>query len=531
MDPSSEEEKTVDDTNTTPIVIEVPEHVSSNIELVHKIMLTDPEDDEEILCQTDGSLHILHDISDFMDQWHDTNSMKSGEMQVDVHSIQEVIAQTMEKAFFTKIEEELVQGDMNGIQQLLSDLYQKMKNLVPNRSDLHSYFQQDDITSCASIDNVMNVLIKAADALGNALESEHRSVSTLQWKQDAMIYMNNKTSIPYKFSTAEAFAVASSAFLLKKADLCHMDMVKFQMIQVSPMIRSNGKQYELDHFQKRHGSFDSMTSMKQLAGTWEWMERCIQDTTTPSTLATCLKTDGFVDDLLFPKARFAIPEVLALDLASIKSITAAVKGAVISSALFLHAGNICGIRSSQLRCEALSSDANHYREKIVSLILNGGGIGSERLKKDLSEAVCSFAQAIVAGGSSDSSTTLQESQITALSNCTASVLDGQDAVLTLLETRMKKLFKSIIVMDIHTQQVNVPDAMQTGLAVKSKVPNNPKKQRFMKQAIDEASKLGFSLLSMEIAETAYGAHKIISHCIHVYMEKVFVPTLNEMSMG
>lgn len=526
MNPESlSSEEANDGTSDAPMDDEVPEDLSSNIELVHKILLTDQEDDEEILSKTPGSMQILHDIADFMDQWHQTKAVKSGETQCDINSIQEVIAQTMEKAFFNKIEEDLMVGNMNGIKQLLSDLYQKMKNLVPNRSDLHSHFKQDEIVSCRSTADVIRLLIKAADALGNALESEHRSHSTLQWKQDAMTHMKRKKSIPYKFKTLEAFAVASVAFLLTKAEMCHLDLVKFQMIQVSPMIRRNGKQYELANFQKMHGTLDSMTSIKQLTGTWEWMNRCIKDDMTPTDLKSTLKTDGFVDELIFLNERFAIPEVLALDLGSIKAIRACAKGAVISSALFLHSANICGISSSQLRCESLSSKANHFREKTISLLLNGGSIGSEKLKTEISEAICSFARAITAG---DSNGSLQPGQISSLLNCTTSVLDGHDAVLNLLESRMKKLFKSIIMIDIDKK--HVPDAMQTGIASKTKLHSNPKKQKFMKQAIKEASKLGFSLVSSEIAETAYDAHKIISHCTNVYTENVFVPMMNEMSL-
>jgi len=335
-------------------------------------------------------------------------------------------------------------------------------------------------------------------------------------------------SLPYDFKTLESFVVSSTAFLIKKAELCHLDIISFQMMQASPVIRMNGRVYELRNFQKMYGDFDSMSSTKQLNATWLWMQKCIKEDTTPANLTSVIKKNGYIDELLFSNDRFVMPEVLALDSATITAIRSFAKTAVISSALFLHAANISGISSSHLSCDSLSSAANYFRTKIISLVLKGGINSDDKTKDELVEATCSFAKAISGNESTD--IVLGTDQIRSLTNCIVAVLGGNDPVLKLLDIRMKKFFQYICTIQKKNQ---VPDSMRSGTSMQTnanKANNNAKRFWFTRQASQEANKFGFTLVSSEIAEKAYDAQKIICHCIDVYKENVFEPMFSEIKL-
>lgn len=527
INPEPSEDKSDEDIMDTSMDEEAaPEEFTSDAEMVHRILLSDQ--DEDILLRNDTSMDTLQDVGAFMEQWHEKKVVKRGETNHDIRSIEDVVAQTMQLAVFNKIEEDLMSNDMNGVKQLVLNLFQQMKKLVPNRSDLHSHFTEADVNFCQSSIDVLQLLIRAADALVQSLESQQRSHSTLQWKQSAMALMKNMESLPYDFKTLESFVVSSTAFLIKKAELCHLDIISFQMMQASPVIRMNGRVYELRNFQKMYGDFDSMSSTKQLNATWLWMQKCIKEDTTPANLTSVIKKNGYIDELLFSNDRFVMPEVLALDSATITAIRSFAKTAVISSALFLHAANISGISSSHLSCDSLSSAANYFRTKIISLVLKGGINSDDKTKDELVEATCSFAKAISGNESTD--IVLGTDQIRSLTNCIVAVLGGNDPVLKLLDIRMKKFFQYICTIQKKNQ---VPDSMRSGTSMQTnanKANNNAKRFWFTRQASQEANKFGFTLVSSEIAEKAYDAQKIICHCIDVYKENVFEPMFSEIKL-
>lgn len=501
-----------------------PEDFTSDAEMVHRILLSDQ--DEDILLRNDTSVDTLQDVSAFMKQWHEKKVVKSVETNHDIRSIEGVIAQTMQIAVFNKIEEDLTSNDMNGIKHLVLNLFEQMKKLIPNRSDLHSHFTEDDVDFCRGPIDVLQLLIRAADALVQSLESQHRSHSTQQWKQSAMTLMKDVGSLPYDFKTIESFVVSSTAFLIKKAELCHLDIISYQMMRASPIIRMNGREYELRNFQKVYGGFDSMSSMKQLNATWLWMQKCIKEDTTLANLTSVIKKDGYIDELLFSNDRFVMPEVLALDSAVIMAIRSFAKTAVVSSALFLHAANISGIGSTHLSCESLSSAANYFRTKIISSVLHGSS--DDKTKDELIDATCSFAKAISGNESTDN--VLGMDKIRSLTNCVVAVMDGNDAVLKLLDSRMKKFFQYICTIQTKKQ---VPDSMRSGTSTQTNAKetnSNAKRFLFTRQAIREANKFGFTLVSSEIAEKAYDAQKIICHCIDVYKENVFEPMFSEIKL-
>jgi len=110
------------------------------------------------------------------------------------------------------------------------------------------------------------------------------------------------------------------------------------------------------------------------------------------------------------------------------------------------------------------------------------------------------------------------------------VCDGNDAVLKLLDSRMRQLFKFACALDFSVE--NIPIAMRTGISNASKTGMNDEecsiKVHIMTQCESEAKKLGFGMFSNDLVKAAYDASKAINHSLYLYRETVFMPIMEEM---
>jgi hypothetical protein len=178
------------------------------------------------------------------------------------------------------------------------------------------------------------------------------------------------------------------AFLVKKLDVCHADIVNYRLVKVTPLIRANGIGYERQRFGQKHGS-----TIDGLHGTKSWLERmkpAIVECN--ANLVTILK-EGFVDELLFVQERISMPEVLCLDAARIGSIRERIQRIVISSSLFLHACNIVHIRFASLQSEEALSKVKFDKNEIMKSLKNN--LSYDELYKKVSSSVVSFAKGML----------------------------------------------------------------------------------------------------------------------------------------
>jgi len=257
---------------------EIPQNLLSNIEIVHKLLLTGSDDFDDLLNRTPNGYNaeIFESARKFMDYWRQKQPVLLSNIdKMNSISLQGVAAITMERSFFDSIEDSLLASkSLKGIHDLILNLCQRMRELVPNRSDLHSYFSDDDVAKCRFIVDAMKLFKKISIIISNDLEAPSRSPSTMEWQQSVEAYLEpdgilSDKCIPFKFETPEAFLVASVAFLLKKVELCHIDKVNFELVRVAPLICEIGHEYELKHFQEKHGYFGSIALVEELNATWE----------------------------------------------------------------------------------------------------------------------------------------------------------------------------------------------------------------------------------------------------------------------
>jgi len=504
----------------------IPANMFPNADLVHKILLTGSDNIEDLLVRTPNGYkaEIFDTANNYMTYWYQRRAILSNtDSEVpNTVSLEEATAMTMECAYFDKIEHELTDNQsLAGIQDLILNLCHKMRQLVPNRTDLHSCISDDDVMSCRSTADALRLLVKISCIMSNDLEAPYRSMSTVEWQQNTEAYLDLKvagdSNIPYEFENPEAFLVASISFLIKKIDLCHLDKMNFELVKVVPLICQFGGKYEQKNFQAKYGMFGSMSLMKDLSATWGWMQRSHEALTmSPDMLIDTMRTDCFVDGLLFVQDAIPMPEVMALDGELIVKVRRLAQTAVVGSALFLHACSISAIPACQLN--SLTSQAKYHRDQLVALLKSKSSYDS------LSEALSNFIEAV-------KRKELEPEKKSSLRRLVERVCNANDAVLKLLDIRMRQLFKFACVFDSSAR--SAPTAMRTGISNSGNKSglsgeNSSDKVHFMAQCEREAQKLGFGVFSNDLIEAAYEASKAINHSLFLYKEDVFFPILNQM---
>ena len=116
---------------------------------------------------------------------------------------------------------------------------------------------------------------------------------------------------------------------------------------------------------------------------------------------------------------------------------------------------------------------------------------------------------------------------------TDSVLKGSDPVLSLMDKRVRDIFKTACSFDFGIDRNGnaAPQSMRTG--VQSQGQNVPleestQKAKFVRDITREAIKLGFNVVVDEIIEASYDAYKVIKHCMKVHQHHVFFPIASEI---
>ena len=260
----------------------IPENVQSNAKLVHQLLLMDSEDLDELTKLGSKNFPHLDSVEAFMLQFKNHGAS---------YWIQEA-------------------GTIDGIKRLFMDLIEKMRNLVPNRSDLHDHFSSSHVNNCNTTNDFFMLLLSMGDVMVNALESENRSIVTTQWYDITAKWIaapNNQNNVPFGFGCWRSYLIASLSFLMGKADLCQAEVVNFKLVHVAPVVQANGKEYEMQHFQQKYGEFSKLQTMENFTATWNWMRR-INDRAYTGEIDMQFRR-GFVDEILFSHEAMEMPEV------------------------------------------------------------------------------------------------------------------------------------------------------------------------------------------------------------------------------
>ena len=129
---------------------------------------------------------------------------------------------------------------------------------------------------------IIRVLIRSGFLMANYLEAAARAVSTRELVKCLEEFSchrrdgnNSRTVIPFGIDTENMFAIASIAYILHKAELCHSDIRNYELSMVAPILHAAWHDYERKHLQNSYGNNTSCTieELRQiLPSTWIWVE-------------------------------------------------------------------------------------------------------------------------------------------------------------------------------------------------------------------------------------------------------------------
>lgn len=473
--------------------------------VVHEMLLTDSDDLKEQLCKAPEE-SIVDDVDLFMMKYSSRTNNDS--ITTEYH-----VAMTMEKAFYDKLLEEWIKyGEMICAKDMLREMIDKMKKLVPNRKDLHGIFSNQHLDSCRTASDVLKILTLTAEIMADSLESPYRAESTLQWLHATGHLSSTQSEVPFNMDNIETFIVYSIAFFMKKLDLCHADILNFRLLEITPMIQQNGVDYERKRFQKKF-------STDNLQATSQWIQRIVSSLDRPASIwqsSSLFLKQGFVEEILFVRKSVALPEVFLLDRARINSIREIAQRLVISSALFLHA---CII--TKTRPTSLTEDNQFLQHKDAVLSSLKSNLTYEKLYENVSSALLALAEAT-------RKKTLEDSEIQKIHHSIDSVLKGNDPIVALMDKRIRDVFRSACTYSPSNTVQFAPPMMRTGVRSNIQKQVNTFKFMFGVDVAKNAMKLGFNFVIDDVVEAAYDAYKVIDHCIHVHEEYVFKPLISEL---
>jgi hypothetical protein len=385
------------------------------------------------------------------------------------------------------------------LQQLLLELHQALRSLIPNRNDLHSILKDDEVRKTTSPEQLLLSVIKAGESLSQ-LESELRSESTQKWcdKARSVEKMDLQSTIQ--------FLVTSILYLMMKAEMCDRDKQDFFLAHVwAPRIHEQGEDFERQAFQARFGKFEDKSTAPL---TRQWVEALVlaQKSNRDQLLQSkdarqALVKKGWIQDILFrgpERPAFVMPEILALDMDQLQSIRLVTKRAAAGSALALHACNAAGIRTSVLEEAPQASSPLELRR--VDLQEAMAGTTNSGYEENVTNAVVRLAK--------DWNPSLEINAEMALRNRTGCVLRGEDPVICLLDSRMKQVFTELMNWKPSAADVT----MQSGRSAAQK----PGLDAFHKAAKQAFCKRGLSFYASDLASVSHLAKQIADLAWRVY---------------
>jgi hypothetical protein len=510
---------TTEDEETSSDSLPLPEEISSNRALIHRVLVTDPADFDKL--SWDGEDSTLPEIPP--EQFMSTFSPETDSEDIDPAYLPMRIAMSMKLAFCKIVAQEMSKENYVPVQDLLKDLHDKMRTLLPNRQDLHLHVNDDVIGYSSCTSDVIRVLIRSGYLLANYLESPSRAEST----RELLICLeafncrfrdrdSAPLTIPYGIETEHLFAVASIVFVIQKAELCLMDVSRYKLAQLVPYIQQVGNDYERSHFKKTYGDYDTVSIKKleqMLPETNVWVKETLGlfESTDNITIQSSLeqkmdfiKGRGFVDGILFAKNELALPEIFTLDMEGIDSVRNEARSCVIASALSLHACNIIG--SSVLKTE----DGVNGNE--LMSVLRKKHFNRDDLESEVIAALSSFTTTLA-------ERSLTDEECLTLKNHALAVLRGNDPVLKLLDNRIRSYFRYACRWTPDAKslgELSAPVEMKTGRnLIKGDVEFAARgvasfKAEFSLAASKEAKRLGFAFVGSDLIEAGNKARLIIS---------------------
>mmetsp|Transcript_25241 Transcript_25241/g.39077 ORF Transcript_25241/g.39077 Transcript_25241/m.39077 type:complete len:560 (+) Transcript_25241:89-1768(+) len=540
------------------VINEQQQRLLENTEMVHKILIRD--DFSSVREELTSSLPPFT-LSEFITEWKasDDRIVKIPIIHAHDHvqppSIQQheddgdpftalmpvdLISQTLKRAFFVFVQNSASADTPNfePYVSMIHKLYGQIRSLIPSRPDLHPLLNDDDVkVSACSADEMLTPLVQAGEAL-MLLEAPIRTESTSEWLRCVKWLKSGKDEDAGGSNGDDTFgmemvefAIASTVFLLIKADICCMDIAHEYLLNVVPYIKRVGNDYERNRFQKKYGAYPNSS----VPYTKEWLriiyKKCEVDesiSTTKGAVTTIIRTQGFVNHLLFYNSAgqaMLMPEIFEMDLAWMNQIRSICRSAVIGSALFLHACNIASTSSQSMAYVHPLPDSLRLCKDLLVTALTKKYNSNQDLEDEVVSAVENIAKTLCPSLITD--------KLQFLRGCSIATIRGEDQVLNVLDGRLRNFFLAMCAQDSpFLKSRQVPAEIKTGKQASSQLhslKSTSKGVSHHKQIlIDSACQRGLSFFAEDLAVACDMAASMIDLAWNNYGELLLIPLFREV---
>ena len=537
----------------------VPEEIQRNLPLVHRVLLSEDLENLTIsghppLLETPPYEAFAASLERNIGSANDDDSAPAN-VNMNINAL-------VKGAFRDQMVENIVnQDDGTPAAELLCELHTFIRKLVPSRPDLHGRLDDQAVRQASHrLTQLVPHVIHAATAL-QALESPARSETTAAFvrlftEQTAHLTATRSahvirsdditTSKTHSFQTEPAVVkllVGGLLYLLFKAELCQDDKDNYYLTALwAPALQTIGPRLERLAFAKQYGPLDSPTTAP---ATRHWIEGLVrqvhqQPTSTHLTMEALttrhharhhrwnLIRQGWVEDVLFrpaDAASLSLPEILAADAGRLQGIRHLTRMAAAGSALALLA---CQAAEAPADVLALVDDDDpkvngdddsllvlNRRRKVLVQVMADHFKSPVNYEKDIANAVLEIAR--IWKPNLDPRTT------EGLMHRTKKVLEAQDPVIQLLDSRMKECFRELVVHSASSSaEATVPSHMQAGSLPKRPAahPGTHDKQVFLAKANALFKAKGLAFYASDLSQAARLASRVIDLVLKVYGEEM-----------
>jgi len=463
--------------------------------IVHQILLTEPSEFETMMTHTRAPTLNFEDF-----------------LRIKEDDSVEII---MKRAYRDHLLEDIKQEEDNKkkiLQRLVLELHAAIRNLVPNRTDLHSILRDDENATTATA--MISWIINAAQALLE-LESEARTEETKSWIQtanNALLSSDQKE----EESSSSFFLVSSVLYLLEKTAQCQQEKEYFYLSQiVAPQLHTNqvGMTLERSTFRQNFGISPKNTR--------QWIRRSLRQSRSCPILETTSEVEErqnwirrrWIHDILFLQQEqqehqeSILPEVFVMDVTTIKVIRDTTRMAVAGCSLGLLACQT--IQQNPTQLFLTSNNTNTAGLKQVMKMKPKQRITDQKThllvyEQSIEDTLLNLAQ------------TWKKEELTpeeaeTLRGQTKSVLRGDNPVIQIMDDRMRTIFAELVV-----QQPQLPILMTTG---RQRQQRQDEPDAFLLRAERLFQERGLAFFAKELAQASKLATKIVNLAIDLYTEE------------
>ena len=416
--------------------------------------------------------------------------------------------------------------DLTPFQDLLLELNNNIRGLIPNRKDLHSLLEDSKVQKVQKFSELILYIKTAARALAK-LESEVRVESTQKLLNKLEIIDNDDG---YKLAEECVMAIL---YLMYKTELCESDKQHFYLENIwAPKIHKEGPDFERKDYQRKFGSFSDPNSSP---ATRQWISFLFESEgkeNAPNSTVQQLKgssearkdmiRSSWIEDIVFRDTQqksIPLPEILSYDMKRLEILREVTKVAVAGCALALHACSAANANPQEVLTTVGPQSLQRRRENLLEAMKNRFGKPSEDYEMEVVRASVALAQ--------EWTTSLAASAKESLSSRVIAVLRGQDPVLKLLNTRIKETMRDVLLQKLYeksnVEAKNVPKEIKSGrdLGIKATIPKNEGKraqahERYLAEKL--FCQRGLAFFASELAMASRFAGIIIDLAIRLYWE-------------